>query len=145
MSLYEVDSLSSVPSLSTAVLNAVISLSRIGLIATKWEFLMVKSSLVCNLLLTTAAAEAAVPIAQAGAAAIYGASTTAGMVVLAVVVAGIATIPASISSNNAFALDTLCPPHHQCHCIVATGVYYDFNPEEGRMSSINASCTNDNR
>jgi hypothetical protein len=71
---------------------------------------------------------------------------TIAMVVMAAgVLVGMATIPASISSNNAFALDALCPPGHQCHCIVATGVYYDFDPETGRMFSINTGCTDDNR
>jgi hypothetical protein len=63
----------------------------------------------------------------------------------AVVVVGMATIPASISSNNAFALDTLCPPGHQCHCIIATGVYYDFDPETARVFSNNTGCVDDNR
>jgi hypothetical protein len=73
---------------------------------------------------------------------------TIAMVVMAaaaVVVVGMAIIPASISSNNAFALDTLCPPGHQCHCIIATGVYYDFDPETARVFSNNTGCIDDNR
>ena len=76
---------------------------------------------------------------------LYGTTTITMIVMSAAVAVGISAIPASIRSNNAFALDTLCSTHHQCHCIATIGVYYDFDPEVGQLISINNGCTDDNR
>jgi hypothetical protein len=70
---------------------------------------------------------------------------TIAMAIMFAALVGIATILANISNNNAFALDGVCPLGHQCHCIAATGVYYDFDPGTRRTFSINTACTEDNR
>jgi hypothetical protein len=43
----------------------------------------------------------------------------------------------------AFALDTLCPPGHECHCTPASGVYHDYDPSTGQTFNINNGCIND--
>jgi hypothetical protein len=70
---------------------------------------------------------------------------TSEVVAMVVVVGAMATIPAGINNHDAFALDTACPLGHQCHCIAATGVYYDFDPRIGQTFSINTGCIEDNR
>jgi hypothetical protein len=70
---------------------------------------------------------------------------TSEVVAIVAVLGAMATIAASINNNDAFALDTACPLGHQCHCIAATGVYYDFDPGTGRIFSINTGCMEDNR
>jgi hypothetical protein len=43
----------------------------------------------------------------------------------------------------AFALDTLCPPGHECHCTPASGVYHDYDPSTGRTFNVNSGCIDD--
>ncbi|HEY1248903.1 MAG TPA: hypothetical protein VGE97_07950 [Nitrososphaera sp.] len=45
--------------------------------------------------------------------------------------------------QTAFALDTLCPPDHECHCTPATGVYHDYDPSTGQVFNINNGCIDD--
>ena len=52
--------------------------------------------------------------------------------------------PSSLpKQQTAFALDTLCPPDHECHCTPASGVYHDYHPSNGQTFNINTGCTND--
>jgi len=46
--------------------------------------------------------------------------------------------------QTASALDTLCPPGHECHCTPASGVYHHYDPITGQTFNINIGCTNDN-
>jgi hypothetical protein len=46
--------------------------------------------------------------------------------------------------QTAFALDTLCPPGHECHCTPGSGIYHDYDPSTGQIFNINIGCTNDN-
>ena len=45
--------------------------------------------------------------------------------------------------QTAFALDTLCPPGHECHCTPATGVYRDYDPSTGQTFNVNNGCIDD--
>jgi hypothetical protein len=45
--------------------------------------------------------------------------------------------------QTAYALDTLCPPGHECHCTPASGVYHDYDPDTGQNFNINTGCTED--
>ncbi|HEY7572341.1 MAG TPA: hypothetical protein VH796_13320 [Nitrososphaeraceae archaeon] len=48
-----------------------------------------------------------------------------------------------MKQQTAFALDTLCPPDHECHCTPASGVYHDYDPNTGQTFNINNGCTDD--